>query len=53
MGLFFSNVYLKKTEKYRVQDLVDIIKGEMSFIGPRPWVTDYAKYFTKEQMKRL
>ena len=25
----------------------------MSFIGPRPWITDYAKYFTAEQMRRL
>ena len=25
----------------------------MSFIGPRPWVCEYSKYFNKKQMKRL
>ena len=28
-------------------------KGEMSFVGPRPWITDYKKYFTKNQIRRL
>ena len=25
----------------------------MSFIGPRPWVLDYAKYFTEHHKRRL
>lgn len=25
----------------------------MSFFGPRPWITDQAKYFTIEQRRRL
>ena len=25
----------------------------MSFIGPRPWITDYAKYFNEQQKRRL
>ncbi len=33
--------------------LINILKGDMSFIGPRPWIIDYMKYFNKEQMKRL
>jgi len=33
--------------------LFNIIKGEMSFIGPRPWITNYSKYFTKNQKRRL
>lgn len=33
--------------------MVNILKGEMSFIGPRPWIIDYAKYFNKHQMRRL
>lgn len=32
--------------------LINIIKGEMSFIGPRPWVTECYKYFTPYQKKR-
>lgn len=32
--------------------LINIIKGEMSFIGPRPWVTECYNYFTPYQKKR-
>lgn len=45
--------FIRKTSLDELPQLFNIIKGEMSFIGPRPWVVDYAKYFTKEQMRRL
>ncbi len=35
-----------------VPQLVNIIKGEMSFIGPRPWIPDYYAAMTPEQRKR-
>ena len=44
---------LRKTSLDELPQWFNIIKGEMSFIGPRPWITDYAKYFTKHQMRRL
>ena len=44
---------IRKTSLDELPQLINILKGEMSFIGPRPWITDYAKYFTKKQMKRL
>lgn len=25
----------------------------MSFVGPRPWITEYSKYYNKYQLKRL
>ncbi len=30
-----------------------LIKGNMSFIGPRPWIPDYYENFTEEQKRRV
>ena len=45
--------FLRKTSLDELPQIFNILKGEMSFIGPRPWITDYSKYFTDYQMKRL
>lgn len=44
---------IRKTSLDELPQMFNIIKGDMSFIGPRPWVVDYARYFTKDQMRRL
>ena len=33
---------LRRTSLDEISQLFNILKGEMSFIGPRPWVVDYA-----------
>ena len=45
--------FIRKTSLDELPQLFNILKGEMSFIGPRPWVIDYAKYFNTHQMRRL
>lgn len=45
--------FIRKTSLDELPQLFNILKGEMSFIGPRPWVVDYANYFTEYQMRRL
>lgn len=32
--------------------LINILKGDMSFIGPRPWKVEYLPLFSEEQMRR-
>lgn len=45
--------FIRKTSLDELPQLFLIFKGDMSFIGPRPWVTKYADFFTMEQARRL
>ena len=42
--------------KYRIDEmpqLIDVLKGDMSFVGTRPEVTKYVKHYTKEMRATL
>ncbi len=44
--------FLRATSIDELPQLANIIKGEMSFIGPRPWIEDYSKYFKEKDKRR-
>ena len=44
--------FIRKTSLDELPQLINIIKGEMSFIGPRPWIPEYYESFTEEQKRR-
>lgn len=43
---------IRKTSLDELPQLFNILKGEMSFIGPRPWILEYYEWFTDEQKRR-
>jgi lipopolysaccharide/colanic/teichoic acid biosynthesis glycosyltransferase len=44
--------FIRKTSIDEMPQLLNILRGEMSFIGPRPLLMSYLPYYTKREKRR-
>jgi undecaprenyl phosphate N,N'-diacetylbacillosamine 1-phosphate transferase len=45
--------FLRSTSLDEIPQCINVLTGEMSFIGPRPWIVEYYKHMNKKQRHRV
>lgn len=45
--------FLRRISFDEIPQIINILKGDMSIIGPRPWIVEYYQNFTESQKRRV